>query len=389
MNNMDLLKAFGDIDDKYLIEENEIEETNRIETNKKVGVMKKFKLSYVLAPVCCVAIVLAITIFTSEIFTKKLETTISKNDKWIIKEVQTDSSTNNTEMDSALVPKWDERPISDQYYEAKYNNNTYSSRKTKISKDKLSKNIGSTTLNGYDTYTKIKYNKKAELYSIKDISEKCAIAVQFENDNDYYVYVNSYYRPETLGQFIDDLNLKNITSFGTVYYNYWDTEEKNNEEYNKIEFYNVDNSIIWKMLFSDINLENVYSDTEIGKYVSERFSSEISISVDIPILGYKNISVSLTDKGYLLTNILDTGKAFYVGEDKIKEFLSYITDNYDGYKIVYIDQNEKEELDSEENEDDSIVMYDKTNNTVSNVTVNINKNSTNSNSTPAYNPTAK
>ena len=41
MNNKDLLKAIGDIDDKYLIEE------NRIESNKRViNIMKKVKLEY-------------------------------------------------------------------------------------------------------------------------------------------------------------------------------------------------------------------------------------------------------------------------------------------------------------------------------------------------------
>ena len=59
-----------------------------------------------------------------------------------------------------------------QFNEVEYNNSKYSSRITKISNNNILKNIGNATLTGYDTYTETTYNKKAELYSIKDIEEK-------------------------------------------------------------------------------------------------------------------------------------------------------------------------------------------------------------------------
>ena len=333
MNNKDLLKAIGDIDEKYLIEETDIEETNRIASNNKVNIMKNLKLKYILAPICIVFIAV-IGLYKSGIFTSKPDIIISKKDDWIIKEVQVDKK--DTPTDTAVIPKWNEMSISQQFNEVEYNNSKYSSRITKISNNNILKNIGNATLTGYDTYTETTYNKKAELYSIKDIEEKCAIAIKFEGDTDYYVYVNSYYRPTTLGEFTKDLNLEEIISFGTIYYNYWDEDLQ--EDIN-VEFYGVDNKIIWQKLFNNKNLENIYSDNDTEKYTSERFSQSIGISVYIPLLGYKNISVSLTDKGYLLTNILDTGKGFYIGEDKVQEFLDYIKDNYNGYKIVYVDES--------------------------------------------------
>ena len=343
MNNKDLLRAIGDIDDRYLIEEK-----NRVKTNNMVNIMKNLKLKYVLAPICIVFIAV-IGIYKSGIFTSKPDIAISKKDGWIIKEVKTDKTTIS---DTVIVPRWNEMSISQQFGEVEYTNNKYSSRIAKISKNNILKNIGNTTLTGYDTYTETTYSKKGDLYSIKGIAEKCAIAVKFEGDTDYYVYVNSYYRPKTLGEFIEVLNLKDNISFGTIYYNYWD---KDSEENINVEFYDVDNAIIWNKLFSNLNLENIYSDNDIGKYTSERFSQSISISVDIPLLGYKNISVSLTDKGYMLTNILDTGKGFYIGEDKVKEFLEYIKENYDGYKIVYVDENGKEMTDKNMETENNIV----------------------------------
>lgn len=343
MNNKDLLKAIGDIDDRYLIEEK-----NQVKTNNMVNIMKNLKLKYVLAPICIIFIAV-IGIYKSDIFISKPDIAISKKDGWIIKEVKTDKTTTS---DTAIVPRWNEMSISQQFGEVEYTNNKYSSRIAKISKNNIIKNIGNTTLTGYDTYTETTYSKKGDLYSIKGIAEKCAIAVKFEGDTDYYVYVNSYYRPKTLGEFIEVLNLKDNISFGTIYYNYWD---KDSEENINVEFYDVDNEIIWNKLFSNLNLENIYSDNDTGKYTSERFSQSISISVDIPLLGYKNISVSLTDKGYMLTNILDTGKGFYIGEDKVQEFLNYIKENYDGYKIVYVNENDREITDKNMETENNIV----------------------------------
>ncbi len=343
MNNRDLLKAIGDIDDKYLIEEK-----NRVKSKIKVNIMKNLKFKYILAPIC-VMLIAVIGFYKSGIFTSKPDVAISKKDGWIIKEVKTDKTTNT---DTTIVPKWNEMSISQQFYEVEYNNNKYSSRITKISKDKILKNIGNATLTGYDAYTETTYSKNGELYSIKSIDEKCAIAIKFEGNTDYYVYVNSYYRPKTLGEFMEVLNLKENTSFGTIYYNYWDKETQENIN---VEFYDVDNDIIWEKLFSNLNLENIYSDNDTGKYTSERFSQSISISVDIPLLGYKNISVSLTDKGYMITNILDTGKGFYIGEDKIKEFLEYIKENYDGYKIVYVDESGRKITDKNKETENNIV----------------------------------
>lgn len=329
MNNRDLLKAIGDIEDKYLIEEK-----NRVKSKIKVNIMKNFK--YILAPIC-VVLIAVIGIYKSGILNSHPDIISAKKDNWIIKEVKIGKNTTDTE--TTVVPKWNEMSISQQFCEVEYNNNKYSSRITKISNDNIQKNIGNAILTGYDTYTETTYSKRGDLYSIKGIAEKCAIAVKFEGDTDYYVYVNSYYRPKTLGEFMEVLKLKENTSFGTIYYNYWDKEAEENID---VEFYDVDNEIIWKKLFSNLNLENIYSDNDTGKYTSERFSQSISISIDLPLLGYQNISVSLTDKGYMLTNILDTGKGFYIGEDKVKEFLEYIKENYDGYKIVYVNENDRE-----------------------------------------------
>jgi len=65
----------------------------------------------------------------------------------------------------------------------------------------------------------------------------------------------------------------------------------------------------------------------------------LGISVDIPLLGYENISLSVREDGYIVTNILNTGKMFYVGEENTQTFVDYVLTECDGYEIVYDYEN--------------------------------------------------
>lgn len=300
--------------------------------------MKNLKLKYIFAFIC-ILLVAILGFYKTGIFTPTSDVPISGKNHWIIKEVPIDKYSNS---EIAVIPKWEEMSISQQFSDLTYHDYSYSSNVTKISSDNLLKHIGTSNLTGYDIDTKSIYHKKGEIYPIKALSDECAVAVKFEEDDNYYVYVNPYYKPKTLGAFMDDLNLKEITSFGTIYYSYWDNVSKKNIN---VEFYNVDNTIIWQKLFDNVNLENIYNDT--AKYTIENSTQSINIDVTIPLLGCKNISISLTDKGYLLTNILGSGKGFYIGENKVQAFLDYIKENNDGYQIVYVDRNGNKIVDEE------------------------------------------
>ena len=213
-------------------------------------------------------------------------------------------------MDTATVPHWEEMTINQQYYLANYNEKSYDSKNAKISEDNIDQKIGTVILTGKDTYTEETHTINADVYDIKNISSECAIALQFENTLEYYVYTNTYYKPKTLGDLIEDLNLKENLSFGTITYEYLDSSKPKNEQIIEVEFPDVDSKEIWNILLNDLTLENIYENN--GKYSSDYFVKKVGISIDIPKLGYKNISIELTDKGYLITNILDTGKGFYI-----------------------------------------------------------------------------
>ena len=333
---------------------------------KGVSSMKNVKIKLILGSACIVVVAL----FGVNIF-KALNHTISIDSvdtKWEKKEVYYDSSKMETSMDTAIVPHWEEMPINQQYYLANYNEKSYDSKNAKIPEDNIDQKIGTVILTGKDTYTEETHTINADVYSIKNISSECVIAIRFENTLEYYVYINAYYKPNTLGDLVEDLNLRENLSFGTIIYEYLDSTKPENEQIIEVEFPDVDSKEIWNMLLNDLTLENIYRDN--GKYRSDYFVKSVGISIDIPKLGYKNISIELTDKGYLITNILDTGKGFYIGEEKVQEFIDYLTENCKGYQIVYIDTNPNVNEEETNPEDDKIMMYDKATNTVTEVDMN-------------------
>lgn len=343
------------------------EENYKAILSKVEGVsnMKNFKARYVLVP--AFAVCMLTIIFCGAIMIKNstigLQSAIENSGKynWIKKEIYVDEAITGTSAEMATMPHWDEMTITQQFYLAKYDGKEYHTKYSEIPLDKIGEKIGTVVLTGEDAYTNIVYTKNADLYEIKTISLECAIALQFEGTSEYYSYLNFDYMPETLGELIDDLNLKEIASFDNVHYSYFDETRKENEQYVDVEFYDVKDEDIWNMLFDNLSLENIYQITDNTKYYSDKGGYGVEIGIKAPLLSYTNMAISLTDKGYLLINILDTRKGFYIGEEKVEEFIDYIAQNYQGYEIVTIYPDTDEDID--EPEDDSIMMYDNTTHT--------------------------
>ncbi len=214
----------------------------------------------------------------------------------------------------ATVPYWSDLNSAQKYGEVNIGNSRYSTQAHEISADDVNTFISDAIMSGYDIYEDKTYSINAKVYSVKNISEECAVAVNFQNEDKYYVYVNSYYTPDTLGDFIEALNLKETLFFGKAY-KYYSTEK----EHINITYEDFDDSFVWEMILDDTTVKNVQNDTFYDKL--------LDISVDIPLLGYKNISLSVTEDGYIITNILNTQKSFFIGEAKTRAFADFIHKN--------------------------------------------------------------
>ena len=232
----------------------------------------------------------------------------------------TPTTTAPTESGVWYEPKWEDKPIWQQFPDfERFDCGTYVVHDVTVSEKMVEEYIEDVTLYGYDIYTETGYDIVGKVYRIKGINPACAVALQYPDRTDYFPAVCSKYPPATLGQFISDLNLREHLRVGTVYHSYRDE----NGTYHDKEYAGLTVEKVWEMLLCDESLPNVYDD----KDVQFQFDTKISIRIDMPLLGYENISISLSENGYLRTNLLDTEKLFYIGEDTVDTFMAYVEEN--------------------------------------------------------------
>ncbi len=217
----------------------------------------------------------------------------------------------------AMLPRWEDLSPAQKFPEVKSGPYTYSTTAQPIEDEYISELISDTSLAGTLGGFLKQYTQTGKIYSIRNISTDCAVAVKIGEESTYYVYVNSDYAPQTLGDFINDLDLRSTLIFGNAYkdtYEFTDTSSSHTRR----TYEDFDDSIIWDMLLSD---------TKASRTEYENTLNGIDISISLPLLGYNNISFDITDDGYIVTNILNTQKCFFIGTEKSAEFNEYLENN--------------------------------------------------------------
>ena len=236
----------------------------------------------------------------------------------------------------AEVVPWSELPVYRRYGEIPLNDVLYDAGDSLVPPERLGEKLGDVTARGWDSQAEMAGEPAerlcpAEVCAIRNISPDCAVAVRYEGEDQFRAAVNTLWRPETLGQFIEELNLREELRFGPIYYEY----RRPSGEYATIRFYNVPAEKIWELLLSAPEAENVYDQQDFTYR-----AKILGISVDVPLLGYENISISIHEGGYIRSNILATGKLFQVGEAYTDAFVDYVLTECQGYEIVYVSEDD-------------------------------------------------
>ncbi len=181
---------------------------------------------------------------------------------------------------------------------------------------KIGEFLENISLNGKNEITGEEVSIGAKVFKINNISSDCAIAIKYDTDNEYHVFRNINYSPETLGQLINDMDLEHEMIINGVYVN--DT------------FYKIDPEKLWEILFNDRDIENCGSGMSQGNY---------GISIDIPLMGRKNIGITVNSNGYISTNIAESVAKFNIGTSKAKEFIDYV----DQYGVIIENETKQKE----------------------------------------------
>lgn len=343
MTNKDILNALGDIDESYITEAN-----GRIKSKKGIiirySAMAACLLIVAVGAFAAVKMIPRGKIKNSAIPNESYEeydgnvadydgdySTIEKTDGTKANGSAKGNSASSSENETAYVKRWDEKTVAEKFREITVNGKEYYAVNTYVAADKVGQKVTKLTVLGKDVYTNSEYAAGAEIYEIKNISSECAAAVKYDGDEKYYVCRNAYYKPETLGQFINDLDLKNTLTF-----NEFNAAREKNGKMRDVKYTGADKERVWELLFSDTQAKAV-KDIE-----TLNFEMAVDISVDLKLLGYENFSLSVSRDGYILTNILDTAKAFYIGREAAEGLISYLDNSCKAVEYEIRDYSEPE-----------------------------------------------
>lgn len=335
-----LLRAVGDVDNELLAD------ADNAKTVKRP--MKIARVAWVCAACLCIAAACVIGAGRFGWFDGIVQTTAKP---WPVYTVNGNTIAATGIPETAMIPRWDEMQDYERFNGMDFGGEEYYTTCKMLSAEKVGDSLGTANLKGYDIYSEKEYTETLTVYEINGIASDCAAAVRFEGSDDYCIYTRVWKEFETLGDMINSLDLNNTLKTGTARFGEtWIRNADGSSEYHEFEA-EVPEEKIREMLLGDETLPNVYDDVE------SPFRKEcLEISVDVPEIGCENHAIELTEDGYLRTNILETGKEFYIGEKRVREFMEYV-ETCPRCEYVTVIPEEKPEAEENHEEFVGIVTY--------------------------------
>ena len=230
---------------------------------------------------------------------------------------------------TAIVWGWDERTTSEKYSTTEINGTTYhvlSSRA--ISVDLVGEKINSYEFYGFDEKAQQKRTETFEVYQMKNLPEDLYLAVYI--DGEYFVLKKeeSYNPPATLGELFELIDLEKIIELNRF------SEDGENSE---TRYYSLNNDdYVWDVL-KECSSARFFKNDEF--YTHER--KHIDFSVTSEALGVYKCVLTITEEGFLSTNIFSYGYRFDIGKENAKKIIDYAKKNsvsaeYEPYELYII-----------------------------------------------------
>jgi len=182
-----------------------------------------------------------------------------------------------------------------------------------LSEEYIGDEIGVYTFSGVDEITGKNREKEFCVYDIKNVESRQFIAVKMEGEF-YPLMKESYFEPKTLSELLNTANFPEILQFGKF--------SLNGTGPDAMHYVLNDDEYIWKIL----------EDCEKSPFVAdENWSSvdkpSINFTVTIDNLGIYKHSITITEDGFLHTNIYNWGYLFEIGEEAAKKIIKYAKAN--------------------------------------------------------------
>ena len=336
MRGMKTARALSEIDDDLILE---------AAPEKLITVKRNFSWKYI-AMAASIALVLCIGIFAvivgSKSDSKYIDTdSTAASSEWDKKYVDPDSSS-----DTDREMNWDKMTLTEKYPTIQLSSSAatgvYMTANAPIEESRLAGklidgvvSVSAASFEGLITNpsTHAPDHLSAEVYSIKNIDSRYAIALKFLSDASltddfdcFYVYINSSADPDSFETLVNALDFSATVSFSEAYY-YPDDGRT-------IGFEGLDKTKILDILLENAKDAKSVADPD-STLAKGSYKKRLDLTTNIDVLGVRNKSLSVSDDGYLATNLLSSAKMFYIGKQTAEKLIDHITSNYKGYEIVY------------------------------------------------------
>ncbi len=311
--NNKLLKAIGDIDDKY-IEEAAPAEGFYNPGNRKQGKMRRSTVKWAAAAcftgllIAAAALILTRVVKTPD--TAICGTEITRNYKNVHIRLA----------ESAVNWPWEYKTADEKYPVLTFDGREYSVRSLPtggISRELTESEIGKCAAENGGTFT---------AYSIKGIDQKRMIAADPEGGGgEYYVYASIENIPDSLGAFLNECDIPSLIELKHFTVHYENGTER--------EMILKDDTEILKMLTECAAAER--SGADGGGATSEKSwdaavrGKHISFTVTSEAMGIYRRVMTISENGYFLTNIYDVALVFDIGRDTAGRIIDHVLTHAD------------------------------------------------------------
>ena len=183
-----------------------------------------------------------------------------------------------------------------------------------------------------------------EIHAINGVSEAYAVAVK--SGSEYWMYVNTMYVPATLGDFIDDLGMRDQLSIGDYYYRHGLKTQYSGI----VQFIGAGADKLWNTVFAKTAAPRHDGPIDGTVWVTLRFYTQLNEKIRAGVL---NHSITVTKDGYLCVDIF-AGDAilsykFDVGTDAAQSLVDallegYSNREYEGYELNDVTNEEPTEF---------------------------------------------
>lgn len=232
-------------------------------------------------------------------------------------------------MGIAKMSSWEELDLPGKYPDLLIGENLFTTTHDTIPKEKVGEFLFHTTLTGYDTadptYYKDKENARqetidADVYAVQGIGRDYLVAVQYKGADGFYTYFPHSYTPQTLGEFAVNLNLKENLQIKSIAYVSGNQEQ---------QYTITDAKPLWDIIFANSSAA-YYDPNDTDIFNVFHACDKLTIEVSMELAGEPDASISISENGYVFTNLYQSGKLFYIGEENAAAVMRYLLDSSQG-----------------------------------------------------------